>query len=274
MTADARAAAAVLAARTPGFTPRVGLILGSGLGGLADQVDPEASIAYADLPGFPRTSVEGHLGRLVAGTLGGCAIVCLQGRAHGYEGDGSAMLTPVRALRSAGCEILLVTNAAGCLVSDWELPSLMLITDHINHSLGNPLVGANDDDFGPRFTDMSGAYDPELRERLAHAADQLSIPLHGGIYVGCLGPHFETPAEIRGFRTLGADAVGMSTVPEVLIARHCGLRVAALSLLTNQAAGMGTAPISHDETLQAAERAASDLSRLIVGFLEGLSRSP
>ena len=271
MNADARAAAAAIAERAPGFSPRVGIVLGSGLGGVADAVERAVAIDYADLAGFPRPGVGGHKGRLVVGTLGGTPVACMQGRAHLYEGHAPAALaTPIRALKLAGCEILLLTNAAGSLRADMGPGSLMMLTDHINMTGLNPLAGPNDDAIGPRFPDMSRAYDPELARRLAAAAVENGIELHQGVYLACLGPSFETPAEIAMFRTLGADAVGMSTVPECLVANHCGLRVAAISIITNLAAGMTEARLSHDETLAEAAKAAQTLERLLVAFVSGI----
>ena len=272
MTAQAHEAANLIRSRI-GQTPSVGLILGSGLGLVADQITDAVEIHYGDVPGFPRPSVDGHSGTLILGLLGGQQIACMKGRAHTYEGDVTAMLTPVRTLKLLGCETLIVTNAAGCLVADWLPGSLMLITDHINLQPSNPLVGPNDDAFGPRFPDLTEAYDAELRRRFHAVAEQTAVTLHDGVYIACTGPYFETPAEIRAFRTLGADAVGMSTAPEVIVARHCGLRVAGVSVLTNLAAGMTGAVLSHEDTLASAATGAQDFSRLLVGVLEGLSGS-
>ncbi len=271
MTAEARAAAALVGARAPGAVPCVGIILGSGLGELADRVERAVTIPYSDLRGFPKPSVDGHAGRLVVGTLADVPVACLAGRVHLYEGLApSAVLTPVRTLKAAGCEILLVTNAAGSLNQRAGPGSLMMITDHIDLLPGNPLVGDNDPGFGPRFFAMDKAYDPELQERLRHAAASQGIRLHEGVYLACLGPNFETPAEIKAFGALGADAVGMSTVPEVIVARHCGLRVAALSVITNLAAGMTDDALSHEQTLHRAALAMDDLGRLLLAFLAGL----
>ena len=271
MTAEAREAAAVIAERAPGFTPKVGMILGSGLGGLGDQIADAQAISYADLPGFPEPSVEGHAGRLILGTLGGMPVACLQGRVHLYEGHAPQVVqTLVRTLKVAGCETLIVTNAAGSLRTDVEAGSLMLISDHINMQPMNPLTGPNDDSFGPRFPPMSGAYDEELRNQFKTVAAQLGVTLHEGVFVALLGPYFETPAEIRAFKVLGADSVGMSVAPEVIVARHCGMRVAAISVLTNLAAGLSYEELSHEQTLHFANLAAGDLSRLIVAFLEGM----
>jgi len=264
-------AAAVLAERAPGFAPRLGLVLGSGLGTVADALDPVAVVPYEELPGFPASSVAGHAGRLVLGELGGLPVACLQGRAHVYEGHPAAALrTPVRTLRRAGVEALVLTNAAGSLRPEVGPGRLMLIADHINLLGMNPLTGPNDDAVGPRFPSLRDAYDPALRERLHAVAERAGIPLAEGVYLATAGPSFETPAEIRAFRVLGADAVGMSTVPEVIVARHAGLRVAAVSTITNLAEGMGGEALSHEQTLAAATAAAGDLRALLEGLCERL----
>ena len=247
--------------------PRLGIVLGSGLGAVAEALEDAVTIPYTELPDFPAPSVHGHAGALALGTLNGLPVACLQGRRHVYEGgDPGAMRGPVRALKAAGAEALLVTNAAGSLNAEVGPGSLMAISDHINMLGVNPLTGPNDDAIGPRFPSLRDAYDPELRSILHAAADQLGIALADGVYLATAGPSFETPAEIRAFRTLGADAVGMSTVPEVILARHAGLRVAAVSAITNLAEGMGGEELSHEQTLRYANQAAGDLSRLIIEF--------
>ena len=252
--------------------PRLGIVLGSGLGGVAAALEDSVTIPYAELPEFPQSSITGHAGTLALGTLAGLPVACLQGRRHVYEGgDAGAMRGPVRALKRAGAEALLVTNAAGSLRPEVGPGSLMAISDHINMLGVNPLTGPNDDEIGPRFPSMRDAYDPELRSTLRVSAEALGVPLAEGVYLATAGPSFETPAEIRAFRTLGADAVGMSTVPEVILARHAGLRVAAVSAITNLAEGMGGEPLSHEQTLRHAEAAAGDLTRLIVEFCRRLA---
>jgi xanthosine phosphorylase len=249
--------------------PRLGIILGSGLGAVAEALENAGVISYADLPDFPQPSVHGHAGTLALGTLAGVPVACLQGRRHVYEGgDPGAMRGPVRALKEAGAEALFVTNAAGSLNAEVGPGSLMAIADHINMLGVNPLTGPNDDAIGPRFPSLRDAYDPKLRAILHEAAAGLGIPLAEGVYLATAGPSFETPAEIRAFRTLGADAVGMSTVPEVILARHAGLRVVAVSAITNLAEGMGGEALSHEQTLRYANQAAGDLTRLIMGFCE------
>jgi purine-nucleoside phosphorylase len=250
--------------------PRLGIILGSGLGAVADALDDAVMIPYTDLPDFPAPSVHGHAGTVALGTLSGLPVAVMQGRRHVYEGgDPGAMRGPVRALKEAGAEALLVTNAAGSLDAAVGPGSLMAISDHINMLGVNPLTGPNDDAVGPRFPSLRDAYDPELRRALHATADSLGIALAEGVYLATAGPSFETPAEIRAFRTLGADAVGMSTVPEVILARHAGLRVAAVSAITNLAEGMGGEELSHEQTLRYANAAAGDLTRLIIEFCAG-----
>jgi xanthosine phosphorylase len=247
--------------------PRLGIILGSGLGAVAEALDDAVTIPYTELPDFPAPSVHGHAGTLALGTLAGTPVACLQGRRHVYEGgDPGAMRGPVRALKAAGAEAIFVTNAAGSLNAEVGPGSLMAISDHINMLGVNPLTGPNDDAVGPRFPSLRDAYDPELRTLLHEVARALDIRLAEGVYLATAGPSFETPAEIRAFRTLGADAVGMSTVPEVILARHAGLRVAAVSAITNLAEGMGGEELSHEQTLRYANQAAGDLTRLIIEF--------
>ena len=263
------AEAARLLAERSGLRPRVGIVLGSGLGGVADAVEDPTELGYEELPGFPRPGVEGHAGRAVAGRIGGVPVVVLQGRAHQYEGaDTEALRTPVRTLAAAGAEVLLLTNAAGSLRPDVGPGSLMAIADHINLTGLNVLAGPNDESIGPRFPSMRDAYDPALRAELRAAAADLGTDLPEGVYLAVSGPSFETPAEIRAFRTLGADAVGMSTVHETITARHCGLRVAAVSAITNLAEGLGDEPLGHEQTLAAAGRAAERLAPLVVRFVE------
>jgi len=257
-----------------GFRPHVGVILGSGLGAVADAVQEPKIISYADLPGFPRPTVQGHAGQVVQGVIGGVPVAILQGRAHLYEGGPiDEIRTPVRWLRASGAEILVLTNAAGSLRSEVGPGSLMAITDHINLMGTNVLIGPNDDSIGPRFPAMGKAYDPELLAQLRAAAAQLGIALAEGVYTGWSGPAFETAAEIRMIRTLGGDAVGMSTVHETVVARHCGLRVAAISAITNLAEGMSDVPLSHEQTLTDAARASEDLVRLLAAFIPMLAQA-
>jgi xanthosine phosphorylase len=246
----------------------VGVVLGSGLGAVADAVEDAVAVGYEELPGFPRPGVAGHAGRVVRGSIGGVPVAVLQGRAHLYEGgDVEAIRAPIRALRAAGASILVLTNAAGSLRPSVGPGSLMALTDHINLTGTNLLVGPNQDVVGPRFPSLRDAYDPELLQRLRDSARSLGVDLSEGVYLAVMGPSFETPAEIRAFRVLGADAVGMSTVQETIVARHCGLRVAAVSVITNLAEGMSEEPLSHEQTLRAAEAGAGELTRLLLEFI-------
>lgn len=268
MSQAAHHAATTVRAALPSARPTIGLILGSGLGGFADVLERPTSFSYADLPGFPAPTVEGHAGRLVLGTIAGKEVACLQGRVHLYEGHPpESVAVLVRTLALLGCHTLVVTNAAGALDPEAVPGDLMVITDHINLQGRNPLVGPNDPSFGPRFPAMNDAYDPQLRARLLAQARTLGLSMREGVYVGVLGPSFETPAEIRAFALLGADAVGMSTVSEVIVARHCGMRVLGISVLTNLAAGLSDETLNHEQTLAAAERSAADLQRLLRAFL-------
>jgi purine nucleotide phosphorylase len=257
----------VIGERAPGFRPKVAVILGSGLGSFADEVKAVAVIPYADLPGFPRPTVGSHAGRLVLGHVGPTPVAVLQGRAHYYEnGRADEMAGAIRAMAERGCETLLQTNAAGSLRLDMPPGSLMAITDHINFTGVNPLFGLGPGD--NRFVDMVDAYDPILTERLLAAARAANVVCHEGIYIWFCGPSFETPAEIRAARILGADAVGMSTAPETILARHAGMKVVALSLMTNYAAGLVPGPLGHDQTIAIASAAAGDVRRLLRQFLE------
>lgn len=249
--------------------PRIALVLGSGLGAFADALTDAVAIPYSDIPGFPVSSVQGHAGRLVVGRSGAVPIACMQGRQHLYEGhEPRDVALPVRTLKRLGAEVLVLTNAAGGIAPELGAGALMVLSDHINFTGRNPLVGPNDESIGPRFVDMSEPYDADLRRELAAAARDVDVKVSEGVYLMALGPNFETPAEIRAFARLGADAVGMSTVPETLVARHCGLRVVALSVITNPAAGISQHPLTHAETLSEAARAYDRVSRLLARFFE------
>jgi len=265
MTDDVHKCLSLIRDRAPGFAPRLGLVLGTGLGSLADAVTPVATIPYGDLPGFPIPGVSGHAGQLLLGRIGTTPVALLHGRAHYYEhGRADVMKTPVRTLASLGCDTLLLTNAAGSLRPEMTPGSVMLVTDHINFTGVSPLFGEPGND---RFVDMVDAYDPTLRGRLKAAAVAGGVTLHEGVYIWFAGPSFETPAEIRAAGRLGADAVGMSTVPEVVLARHMKMKVAALSVITNLAAGMSDTPLSHLDTLRvAAARGAEDIRRTLLAF--------
>lgn len=261
------AATDLLLARLGGVAPRTGIVLGSGLGSLVDAVENAIRIPYADLPSFPVSAVSGHAGEMVIGSLGAVPVIMLSGRVHYYErGDANAMRAPIEVLKGLGVTELILTNSAGSLREDMPPGSVMRISDHINFSGTNPLVGLDGDD---RFVGMTNAYDAGLAARMEAAAQTLDIPLSSGVYMWFSGPSFETPAEIRMARVLGADAVGMSTVPEVLIARHLGLKVAAASVITNFGAGMTGDELSHHETKDMApvggKRLAAILAKMIAG---------
>lgn len=265
-------AAAIIAERAAGIEPVIGLVLGSGLGALADAVEEAVAIPYGDLPGFPSAGVSGHVGRLVLGRLNGVAVAVCQGRAHAYEhGDAGVMRPVLETLQAIGCEGLVLTNAAGSLRSDMPPGALMLITDHLNLSGLNPLVGETSD---ARFTAMTGAYDPGMADTIREAAlahgDLRNGGFGEGVYAWMLGPSFETPAEIRMLRTLGADAVGMSTVPEVILARRLGLKAAAVSTITNMGAGLAEETLSHAQTKREGEKAAGRLIAVLKTAMPGL----
>lgn len=231
--------------------PTVGLILGSGLGVLAEEIEQPVKIPYNQIPGFPVSTVEGHKGQLVYGKLNGVSVIAMQGRFHFYEGYTLDKVTfPVRIMKEIGVKNLIVTNAAGGINKALEPGDLMLITDHINNIGANPLIGPNDSSFGVRFPDMSKAYNEELLNLAKEAGEKLHIPLKQGVYISNSGPAYETPAEVRMLSKLGADAVGMSTVPEVIVARHCGINILGISCISNMAAGILDQPLSHEEVIE------------------------
>jgi xanthosine phosphorylase len=251
------------------FSPTLGLVLGSGMGGVADRLEDPTTIPYADIPGFPVSTVSGHAGQLVCGTLNGAAVACFQGRVHLYEGiDPMTLRVPTYALKLIGCESLLLTTAVGSMRQEVGPGSIVLVSDHINLQARNPLIGPNDP-IGDRFPSLMDAYDPELRRQLQDCGRALDPPIEDipeGVYCASLGPSFETPAEIRAFKMMGADWAGMSTVAEVVLARHCGLRVAAVGVVVNLASGMSDTHITHDETLHFTGLAADNVSRLVGEF--------
>jgi xanthosine phosphorylase len=254
------------------FTPKIGLVLGSGLGVLAEQIQQAEHFSFFDLFGFGHSSVKGHKGTLTLGYLFGVPVACLQGRPHYYEGnDDETMRTPIRTLKALGCELVILTNAAASTDQNIQPGRLVLINDHINFFFKSPLVGPNDDQFGTRFPAMDDAYDPALRQQILAAAEQVGIQLTEGVYLGVQGPAYETPAEIRAYKLLGADLVGMSTIPEVLVARHAGLKVAAFSTVTNMACGLSDEKLSHDNVLKVGNKAAGDLLRILKTFMENLN---
>jgi purine-nucleoside phosphorylase len=264
------AASAVIRARAD-RAPEVAIVLGTGLGGLAKEIDVEATIPYSDIPGFPLSTVESHEGRLLLGTLGGKSAVAMQGRFHRYEGYTLQQVTfPVRVLRALGAETLVVSNACGGMNPLWSPGDLMLIADHINMLGDNPLIGANDDRLGVRFPDMSEPYDGALRALARSVATDLGVVLREGVYVAVAGPNLETRAEYRMLRALGADVVGMSTVPEVIVAVHAGMRVLGLSIITDQCLPDALEPANVATIIATAGRAEPRLTALVRGVLERL----
>ena len=268
------ACADVIRKKAPGFTPKLGVILGSGLGAFADSLEKAVSIEYRELPDFPTSSVHGHAGRLVLGYRGNVPVVAMQGRVHFYEGYAPWQVAfPARVLCRLGVKHLTVTNAAGGINKGFKVGDLMAITDHLNLAGFNPLVGPNEDALGPRFPDMSHAYDPAAREVLLGSAKAVGTSLQQGVYVSLSGPSYETPAEIRMLRTLGGDAVGMSTVPEVIVAQHMGVKVTGISCITNLAAGISDQKLSHDEVSEVANKVKDTFTKLLGRFLDDVAKT-
>jgi purine-nucleoside phosphorylase len=266
-----QATAAVVRSKIGGRTPQVALILGSGLGGFADRLEDAVAIDYAELPGFPVSKVQGHAGRLVVGTRSGAMCVAMKGRVHMYEGHSALEVSfPARVLVALGAKVLLVTNAAGGLRPEWPPGTLMLIRDHIDMLRDHALRGPNDDRLGARFPDMTTAYAPQLRALVKDVAQAQGIHLEEGVYVAMPGPTYETPAEVRMLQIVGADATGMSTVPEVVVARHMGARVIGISCITNKAAGITGEALSHEEVTETATRVRSTFEALLDGILGAL----
>ncbi len=246
------------------LAPQVAIILGSGLGALAGEVRADAVVPYAEIPGFPRSTVEGHAGNLLVGQLEGRAVAVMQGRAHFYEGYSLAdVVFPVRVIRALGARVLLVSNAAGGINRLWSSGDLMIIADHINFMGSNPLMGPNDPDMGPRFPDMSQAYEPDLIALAERAALAEGIAIRKGVYAGVHGPSYETPAELRMLRGWGADAVGMSTVPEVIAARHMGMRVLGITAITDMATGEQIKTVTHEDVMAVAREIEPKFIRLV-----------
>lgn len=264
-----KAAAALIRARADGLQPKIAVVLGSGLGAVADLLAERASIPYAALPGFSPVAVSGHEGTLKIGTVSDVPVFYLKGRTHLYEGAGADPIkATIRTMKTLGVEVLVLTNACGGLHEDLQPGSIMLINDHINRMGTNPLVGANDDEWGPRFPSQEDAWNPGLRRLMLSAAAQSDVRLTEGVYSAHLGPTFETPAEVRAARVMGADAVGMSTVPENIIARHCDMACVGLAVIVNRAAGMGFEKPSHEQTLIGARMAEADMAKIIKSFIE------
>ncbi len=252
--------------------PRIGLVLGSGLGAFADALDDATRIPYAHIPSFPRSTAIGHAGQMVIGKAGSVPVAVMQGRVHLYEGySAQEVVFPVRVLGRMGIRALILTNAAGGINLEYRQGALVVVSDHINLQGRNPLVGPNDERLGPRFPDMTQAYWKPYREMALEEARKLGIPVHQGVYAGLLGPSYETPAEIRYLRAIGADLVGMSTIPEVIAARHMGIRVLAISVVTNMAAGILDQPIHHEEVLETAERVKGEFVALLRAVLPRLA---
>lgn len=249
--------------------PRVGLVLGSGLGGLADTLTHATRIPYEEIEGMPRSSVAGHAGNLWLGEIGGVSVACLQGRVHAYEGhDVDKVCFGVRLLSALGCHTVLLSNAAGGIAPDMAAGDLMLITDHLNLTGRNPLVGPNQERLGPRFVDMTRAYDVEVQNAARLAAQALGVHLREGVYAGLLGPTYETPAEVRMLSILGASAVGMSTVLETIALRHLGVKVGAISCITNLAAGISAGLLSHAEVQETADRVREQFVSLVHAWVQ------
>ena len=271
-------AAAFLRAILGGFAPRIGIVLGSGLGAVADAVGEPIVVPYAEIPHFPRSTVEGHSGRIVAGLLGGVPTLVMQGRVHYYEGYSPQQVTfPMRTLGALGVRAVVLTNAAGGIQDGYQVGQLVALADHINLMGWNPLIGANEPRFGYRpgaglrFFDMTKAYSRRLRFLAQEAATAEGFPLAEGVYLAVSGPSFETPAEIRAFRTMGATLVGMSTVPETIVARHMGLEVLGISCVTNLAAGLGKTPLSHEEVSETGHQVEHRLTRLFERLVPKIS---
>lgn len=251
--------------------PEIGIVLGSGLNPMGEQIENPVYIDYKEIPHFVSSTAPGHKGRFVVGTLEGKAVICMQGRLHYYEGHTLKDVTyPVRVMKMLGIKNLLLTNASGGVNKSFNVGDLMLIDDHINLLGNNPLIGKNIDELGPRFCDMSFAYTPELKEIALEASTETGVELKRGVYLATTGPSFETPAEIKMFHTLGADTVGMSTVPEVIVASHAKLNVLAISLITNMAAGILDQPLTEEEVLEIGNLKAKDLEKLVRSIIRKL----
>ena len=259
----------VIRKKVPNFNAKIGIVLGSGLGPLADKIENKITISYEELPGVPTSTVPGHEGSLILGNLSGVPVVCMKGRVHLYEGIAAHKIKLlIRTIKQLGAHTLILTNASGSLRREVPAGEIVSVDDHINFQHTVPLIGPNDDEFGERFVAMDNAYDKGLRQKLKLVAQKINVPLHEGVYLAVLGPNFESPAEIRAFGILGADMVGMSTVPETIVARHCGLKVLAISTVTNLAAGMEDKSLSHQDTLLYAQIGAEKLHKLLPAFLE------
>jgi len=268
----AESAAAFLLSQTQ-LCPKIGLVLGSGLGAFAEEITEATRVPYSQIPSFPRSTAIGHAGQMVMGKASNVPVAVMQGRVHLYEGySAQEVAFPTRVLARMGIRALIITNAAGGINTKYKQGALVVITDHINLQGHNPLVGANDERFGPRFPDMTQAYWKPYREMAVQAARKLGKTVHEGVYAGLLGPSYETPAEIRYLRTIGADLVGMSTIPEVIAARHMGIKVLAISCVTNMAAGILDKPLNHEEVLETGRRVQGDFVALLRAVLPGIAK--
>ena len=268
----ARETVSYLQSVAPGFRPDIAVVLGSGLGGFARHIEVIAKVPYEKIPHFKQTGVVGHSGNLIFGKVGGKSVICQQGRYHFYEGHSiQEVVFPVRIMRQLGARSLIVTNAAGGIQTGFRAGDIMLIRDHINFQGVNPLNGPNEDALGARFPDMTYAYNPQYADLLIEVAGRLSIPIRQGVYLAVSGPSYETPAEIKMFRTLGADAVGMSTVPEAIAANHCGLKVLGLSCISNAAAGMTGEKLDHAEVEQVIGAMSERFENLVLNWIEELN---
>ncbi len=269
---QATSAVAYIRARTA-LIPAIGVVLGSGLGAFADKVADAVTIPFAEIPHFPKSTVPGHSGKLVVGTLDGVPVAVMQGRVHAYEGYTSQEVTfPIRVLGLLGVKTLIVTNAAGGIRPGLKQGDLVLLSDHINFTGRSPVEGENDERFGPRFFDMTEAYSKPLRKLAATIAERAGFLLAEGVYLCVLGPSFETPAEIRAFQVMGADLVGMSTVQEVIVARHMGVEVLGISCVTNLAAGIQLEPLSHEEVMETGRRVAARFAQLLTDLIPAIQK--
>jgi purine-nucleoside phosphorylase len=269
---QAESAAELLLSHTP-LRPRIGLVLGSGLGGFADELGDSIRVPYTTIPGFPRSTAIGHAGQMVIGRCGDVAVAGMQGRTHLYEGYSAGQISfPIRVFGRMGIRAVILTNAAGGINRGYGQGALVAISDHINLQGQNPLMGPNDERFGPRFPDLTEAYSKAYREMAMRLADKLGKPIYQGVYAALAGPSYETPAEIRYLRNIGADLVGMSTVAEVIAARHMGLKVLAISCVTNMAAGILDQPLNHEEVLETAERVRGDFVALLRALIAEIAK--
>ncbi len=271
MNDEIRNISSQIKAKIGGQSPEIGIILGSGLGGLAGNIENSIEISYDEIDGFPKSTVIGHEGKLIFGDMSGKKVLCMQGRLHLYEGHHPSKIALVlRAFKDLGVQKMIITNASGSLREECPPGSLVLVNDHINFSFTNPLIGPNDDNVGPRFLDMTEAYSSALREKMHIAAKNENINLHDGVYMMVMGPMFETPSEIRAYKMLGADVIGMSTVQDVISAIHAGMEVVTVATVTNFAAGMHPTKLSHTETVEQANLAGEKLQKLVKRFIKDL----